>query len=137
MAATEITPPSHSTGTHRPGPGSKRSGCVGSSARLSSSATAHCSGSTRSGGCSMRFCAMAPVVMQASATSAHSTPAVETLAWRRLSATTSARPASASSRPASRPSGKRRSCSTSVAMGCTPSTVASAPGVRPWSMARK
>ena len=137
VAPTEITAPNHSTDTASMGAGSNRSACVGSSARHSTSTTASCKGSTRMGGCAMRFCAIAPSVMQARAASAQATPATDTRACSRLSSTTRVRPPSATSSPAMRNHEARRSCSSSVAIGCTPRMVASAPGVRPWSSARK
>ncbi|CAM3285440.1 hypothetical protein CUTA107171_19870 [Cupriavidus taiwanensis] len=133
----EIPSASHSSGAANASDASKAKGWNGRHSRHAARLAPYCSGSTSAGARVLRFCRMAPSVMLASEASAHSTPAGDSLASNRLSATTMASPAKASARPPRRAALARRSVSSSVSIGCAPSTVASTPGVMPWSRARK
>ncbi len=85
----------------------------------------------------MRFCRMAPIVMHASAASAKAMPSGEKRARPMPCQTTSTSPHKATASPASRRAETRRSTSSKVRMGCTPSTVASTPGVMPRASASR
>lgn len=75
--------------------------------------------------------------MQPSAIKANSMPLSEKWATIRLWYTTSVSPAIASARPSARSPVQRRSVMNWVRIGCTPSNVASTPGVIPCSNASR
>ncbi|MNP56445.1 hypothetical protein D3C76_1511690 [compost metagenome] len=73
-AITEITRPSHSAGRMKPRLNWNSIGCHGTNARHANRLAPYCNVSTCVGGCSMRFCRMAPVVMHSNAARANSMP---------------------------------------------------------------